>query len=142
MDKGVGVVRVSDNIPLISPIYTYNTEFGEVRVYVFRGVNDTFLVATLNGDVKYQYAVSDHTRYHEKRHVIEYPHAIVTLNEALGARAKRFRDPATYLLHRAKDVYEWWCEELINPFEELLHDGEELKRLQVAVEKYVGGWMR
>jgi hypothetical protein len=55
---------MSDNVPLISP-FTYNTEFGEVRVYVFRGVNDTFLVATLNGDVKYQYAVSDHTSYHK-----------------------------------------------------------------------------
>ena len=133
---------MSDNVPLISPIFTYNTEFGEVRVYVFRGVDDTFLVATLFGKVKYQYAVSDHTGYHKKRRVIEYPHATVTLKEALGARAKRLRDPATYLLHRAEDVYEWWCDELINPFEELLHDGEELKRLQATVEKYVGGWMR
>ena len=41
---------MSDNVPLISP-FTYNTEFGEVRVYVFRGMDDTFLVATLNGDV-------------------------------------------------------------------------------------------
>jgi len=130
---------MSNNVHLISPIFTFNTEFGEVRVYVFRGVNDTFLVATLNGDVKYQYAVSDHTSYHKKRRVIEYPHAIVTLKEALGARAKRFRDPATYLLHRAKDVYESWCDELINPFEELLYDKEALKRLQVTVEKYVGG---
>ena len=48
---------MSDNVPLISPIFIHDTEFGEVRVYVFRGVNDTFLVATLNGDVKYQYAV-------------------------------------------------------------------------------------
>jgi len=137
-----GVVRLSDNVPLISPIFTSNTEFGEVRVYVFRGMDDTFLVATLNGNVKYQYAVSDHTSYHKKCHVIEYPYAIVTLKEALGARVKRFRDPATYLLHRTKDVYEWWCDELINPFEELLHDGEALKRLQDAVWKYVGGWMR
>jgi len=127
---------MSDNVPLISP-FTYNTEFGEVRVYVFRGVNDTFLVATLNGDVKYQYAVSDHTSYHEKRHVIEYPYAIVTLKESLGARVKRLRDPATYLLHRAKDVYEWWCDELINPFEELLTDKEALQRLQTAIGKRV-----
>ena len=127
---------MSDNVPLISP-FTYNTEFGEVRVYVFRGVNDTFLVATLNGDVKYQYAVSDHTSYHKKRHVIEYPYAIVTLKESLGARVKRLRDPATYLLHRAKDVYEWWCDELINPFEELLSNKEALQRLQTAIGKRV-----
>ena len=128
--------KMGDNVPLISP-FTYNTEFGEVRVYVFRGVNDTFLVATLNGDVKYQYAVSDHTSYHEKRHVIEYPYAIVTLKESLGARVKRLRDPATYLLHRAKDVYEWWCDELINPFEELLSNKEALQRLQTAIGKRV-----
>ena len=128
--------KMGDNVPLISP-FTYNTEFGEVRVYVFRGVNDTFLVATLNGDVKYQYAVSDHTSYHEKRRVIEYPYAIVTLKESLGARVKRFRDPATYLLHRAKDVYEWWCDELINPFEELLSNKEALQRLQTAIGKRV-----
>ncbi len=127
---------MSDNVPLISP-FTYNTEFGEVRVYVFRGVNDTFLVATLNGNVKYQYAVSDHTSYHKKRHVIEYPYAIVTLKESLGARVKRLRDPATYLLHRAKDVYEWWCNELINPFEELLTDKEALQKLQTAIGKCV-----
>jgi len=127
---------MSDNVPLISP-FTYDTEFGEVRVYVFRGVNDTFLVATLNGDVKYQYAVSDHTSYHKKRHVIEYPYAIVTLKESLGARVKRLRDPATYLLHRAKDVYEWWCDELINPFEELLSNREALQRLQTAIGKRV-----
>ena len=71
--------KISENVPLIPPIFTYNTEFGEVRVYVFRGMNDTFLVATLNGNVKYQYAVSDHTSYHKKRRVIEYPYAIVTL---------------------------------------------------------------
>jgi hypothetical protein len=128
---------MSDNVPLIPPIFTYNTEFGEVRVYVFRGVNDTFLVATLNGDVKYQYAVSDHTSYHKKRRVIEYPHAVVTLKEALGARVKRLRDPATYLLHRAKDVYEWWCDEFINPFEELLTDKEALQKLQTAIGKCV-----
>jgi len=128
---------MGDNVPLISPVFTYNTEFGEVRVYVFRGMNDTFLIATLNGDVKYQYAVSDHTGYHKKRHVIEYPHAIVTLEEALGARVKRLRDPATYLLHRAKDVYEWWCDELINPFEELLTDKEALQELQTAIGKCV-----
>jgi len=107
-------------------------------VYVFRGMNDTFLVATLNGNVKYQYAVSDHTSYHKKRRVIEYPHAIVTLKEALGAKVKRLRDPATYLLHRAKDVYEWWCDELINPFEELLTDKEALQKLQTAIERVQG----
>jgi len=130
---------MSDNVPLITPIFTYNTEFGEVRVYVFRGMNDTFLVATLNGNVKYQYAVSDHTSYHKKRRVIEYPYAIVTLKEALGATVKRLRDPATYLLHSAKDVYEWWCDELINPFEDLLTDKEALQKLQTAIGKVQGG---
>ena len=133
---------MSDNVPLITPIFTYNTEFGEVMVYVFRGMNDTFLVATLNGNVKYQYAVSDHTSYHKKRRVIEYPYAIVTLREALGAKVKRLRDPTTYLLHRAKDVYEWWCDELINPFEDLLRDKEALQKLQTAIGRVQGGGER
>jgi len=133
---------MSDNVPFIPPIFTYVTEFGEIRVYVFRGMDDTFLIATLNGDVKYQYAVSDHTSYHKKRRVIEYPYAVVTLREALGARVKRLRDPATYLLHRAKDVYESWCDELINPFEDLLTDKEALQRLQTVigrVQEALGG---
>ena len=43
-----------------------------------------------------------------------------------------------YLLISAENNYEFEHNEPINPFEELLLDGEALKRLQAAVEKYVG----
>ncbi len=108
------------------------------------------LEATLQPRVENKYAASGKTSHFRKRHVLDNSYATAFLVPdakaatiiPLRVKVRSLRDLVRYLLVRAENDYEYQHHEPINPFEELLQDEEELKRLQDAVGKYVGGWMR
>jgi len=131
------------------PVFSYRTGWGDIEVYGYRGEGYMLLEATLQPRVENKYAASGKTGHFRKRHVLDHSHAAAFL--VLGAKAatiipgvkvRSLRDLVRYLIVSAENSYEYWHHEPINPFEELLQDEEELKRLQDAVGKYVGGWMR
>jgi len=128
------------------PVFSYRTGWGDIVVYGYRGEGYMLLEATLQPGVENQHAASGKS-YHGKRHVLVnsyataflVPDAKVATVIPSGVKVRSLCDLVRYLIVSAENNYEFWRHEPINPFEELLHDGEELKRLQAAVEKYVGG---
>jgi len=132
------------------PVFSYTTGWGDIVVYGYRGDGYMSLDATLQPRVEDKYAASGKTSHFRKCHVIVNSYADAFLVPGakaatiipLGVKVRSLRDLVRYLLVSAENNYEFWHHEPINPFEELLQDEEELKRLQDAVEKYVGEWIR
>jgi len=131
------------------PVFSYRTGWGDIEVYGYRGEGYMLLEATLQPRVENKYAASGKTSHFRKRHVLDHSHATAFLVPDAkaatiipGVKVRSLRDLVRYLIVSAENSYEYWHHEPINPFEELLQDEEELKRLQDAVGKYVGGWMR
>ena len=132
------------------PVFSYRTGWGDIVVYGYRGEGYMLLDATLQPRVENKYAASGKTSHFRKCHTLVNSHADAFLVPSakaahimpLGVKVRSLRDLVRYLLVSAENDYEFRHHEPINPFEELLQDEEELKRLQDAVGKYVGEWMR
>jgi len=128
------------------PVFSYRTGWGDIEVYGYRGEGYISLDVTLQPRVENWYAANGKTSHFRKRHVLDnsYADAILVPDAKVatvilsGVKVRSLRDLVRYLLVSAENNYEFEHNEPINPFEELLLDGEALKRFQAAVEKYVG----